>query len=117
MYNMIFKVNPYSKVIIEQVLNKSLENFGRFRDVFITDNHILVYTRCGGGNRAEYKYVFDEMANHGLYSHDEDCKYDSTYANIFFNIPKEYKEKLQPLVTAELPADLWKRYMEQLKSN
>ena len=32
---------------------------GRFRDIYLNVTEIILYTRCGGGNRGGYSYIFD----------------------------------------------------------
>lgn len=87
MYNMIFGMNPDSDKLLE-ILGKTREDFGRFRNVYMEDGFIVVHTRNGGGNREDYEDVFDEMSTHPWYSHDEDDDFDCTYANIYFKIPE-----------------------------
>jgi hypothetical protein len=50
MYNMIFGQNRLSDVILATV-DLTKEDVGRFRDCFVTEGKIAVYTRNGGGNR------------------------------------------------------------------
>lgn len=50
LYNMLFGVNPASGVILA-TLGLKPDEVGRFRDCFISDGQIAVYTRNGGGNR------------------------------------------------------------------
>ena len=88
LYNMLFGVNPSSDKLLS-LLGKTREDFGRFRDVYVDDEFIVVHTRNGGGNRDDYKYVFDEMSEHPWYSHDVDDDYDCTYANIYFKVPED----------------------------
>lgn len=71
------------------LLGKTKEDFGRFRVAFLDGDYIVVKTRNGGGNREQYQSVFDEMAMHPLYSHDEDNDFDCTYASIYFHLPPD----------------------------
>jgi hypothetical protein len=87
LYNMLFGMNPDSDKLLS-VLGKRREDFGRFRNVYMDNGHIVVHTRCGGGNREDYEHVFAEMSQHPWYSYDADDDFDCTYADIFFKIPE-----------------------------
>ena len=86
LYNMLFGVNPNADQLLS-LLGKTRSNFGRFRDVFVEDNMLVVHTRCGGGNREDYGNVFAEMEDHPWYSHDADDDFDCTYCNFYFKVP------------------------------
>lgn len=92
MYNALFGVNDIAKKLLE-MLELEVSDFGRFRDAYLSENgeKIIVYTRCGGGNREDYEYVFEEMKNHPNYLTDYDDDFDCTYASIEFSIPEKYK--------------------------
>ncbi len=91
LYNMLFGMNPDANQLLE-VLGKTQADFGRFRNVYMEDDYIVVHTRNGGGNREDYEDVFEEMSEHPWYSHDEDDSFDCTYANIYFKIPESHKD-------------------------
>jgi hypothetical protein len=97
MYNMMFGRNANTAQLLE-LLNKTEADFGRFRDVFVKDGYIVVHTRNGGGNREDYEDVFDEMSDHPWHSHDEDCDFDCTYANIYFKIPEDVNQSFVALL-------------------
>ena len=63
LYNMLFGSNPLSTVLLG-TLGLTKQDVGRFRDCFISDGKIAVYTRNGGGNRECF------------------CKYDSKLGSI-----------------------------------
>jgi hypothetical protein len=88
MYNSLFGMNPDSDKLLD-VLGKKREDFGRFRDVYLDDDYLVVFTRCGGGNREYYEHVFEEMGNHPWFERDEDDDFDCTYASFYFKLPKE----------------------------
>ena len=93
LYNMIFGMNPDSDKLLS-LLDKTREDFGRFRNVYLEDGYIVVHTRNGGGNREDYEDVFEEMSEHPWYSHDADDDFDCTYANIYFKVPEHHKDFL-----------------------
>ena len=114
LYNMIFGMNPDSDKLLS-FLGKTKEDFGRFRNVYMEDGHIVVYTRCGGGNRDDYEEVFDEMSTHPWYSHNADDDYDCTYASIYFKIPEGIDQTfvaLHGLDEGAHPEKQWEQFME-----
>jgi len=70
---------------------------GRFRDCFVANGEIAIYTRNGGGNRPDYWEVFEKLSRHPSYLRDEDDEFDSTYATIYFSFPKEFTDVLSKL--------------------
>jgi hypothetical protein len=116
LYNMVFGENSNQKGFLFTLLDKNPGDFGRYRDIFVTDEHIVVYTRCGGGNRENYEEVFDEMSEHPLYSHDEDVDFDNTYASIYFKHPAEYSALLKEMAVGTItPSEKWKMMLESLE--
>ena len=116
LYNMLFGENDQKSVLLSMI---GMENFdfGRFRDIYVTEEHIVVHTRCGGGNREDYEYVFENASENPYYSHDEDDDFDCTYADIFFRHPEEYKEVLQEMAKGTItPSEKWKLMFEALNN-
>ena len=98
LYNTLFGMNPLSDVILA-TLGLTRGDTGRFRDCFVADGKIAVYTRNGGGNREEYQPVIDALAEHPCYLFDQDDDFDSTYATIYFSFPEQYAEILKEFDT------------------
>lgn len=96
MYHLIFGVNPSAQAILA-TLQLTPADVGRFRDCFVADGEIVVYTRNGGGNRPDYQPVFDRLRAHPDYLRDADDDFDATYATIYFRLPDAYAEILRPL--------------------
>lgn len=115
LYNMLAGYNPSSEQILNLLeLNSGV--FGRYRDVFIDGNYIVVHTRCGGGNREDYQHVFDDVSTHKWYSHDVDCDYDSTYADIYFSIPYGPDHSAAALLNQGIPStQRWDEILKVLK--
>ena len=116
LYNMTFGVNAISPLVLG-VLELTSVDFGRFRDAYLTEDHLVVYTRCGGGNREAYEEVFEAMRDHPLYHYDEDDSFDSTYASFYFRHPEKYHDTLVEIVNAivtETPEEKWKLLFENL---
>lgn len=93
---MIFGQNPNADQLL-QLLGLSTSDFGRFRNVFVEGDYIVVYARIGGGNREDYEFVYDAMMDHPWFSHDEDDSFDYTYANLYFKIPDDKVKTLVKL--------------------
>lgn len=118
MYNMLFGMNPDSDKLLE-FLGKTREDFGRFRNVYMEDGYIVVHTRNGGGNRESYEDVFEEMAEHPWYSHDEDDDFDCTYANIYFKIPEDSTKTfvaLHGLNEGKNPKEQWASLLAMMEA-
>jgi len=86
LYNVIFGRNPHAAALLE-VLGLQREHFERFRDAFLSQGAIIVYTRCGGPNRTERRAVFERMRAHPQYISEADDAYDSTYCTFWFLVP------------------------------
>lgn len=115
LYNLVFGENASHSDFLLGLLGKTRADFGRYRDTFVTEDHIVVHTRCGGGNREDYEDVFDEMANHPLFDFEEDDDFDCTYANIYFKHPAEYKEILKEMAKGTVtPSEKWAKLFEVL---
>jgi hypothetical protein len=115
LYNMLFGENDKAGFLLG-LLGKTAGDFGRYRDVYVTEDHIVVHTRCGGGNREDYEDVFEEMSTHPLYSYDEDDDFDCTYADIYFRHPDEYKEILKEMSKGTItPAEKWEMMFKALE--
>jgi hypothetical protein len=110
LYNMIFGVNKLSPMILA-TLNLSPDDFGRFRNCFVADGKIAVYTRCGGGNRDDYVHIFDAMQAHPLFLEDVDDDFDSTYCTFFFSYPEAFAEDLRKIESKE-PFEPGKQWSE-----
>jgi hypothetical protein len=116
MYNMVFGENMAKSELLFSLLNKTAGDFGRYRDIYVTEDHIVVHTRNGGGNREDYEDVFEEMAEHPLYAYDEDDDFDRTYANIYFNHPEEYSELLKEMALETVtPSEKWQLLFNSMK--
>jgi len=116
LYNMLFGMNANADQLLF-LLGKKREDFGRFRNVYVDAGFIVVYTRCGGGNREDWPEVFDLMAAHPWFSHDEDDEFDSTYCCFYFKIPQEnqLKSYIATLEQGDNPANSWHELLESLK--
>lgn len=117
MYNMIFGENKASDVILA-TLGLTRAHCGRFRDCFVANGEIAVYTRNGGGNREEFEWVFEILSKHACYLRDEDDDFDNTYATIYFSFPDEYADDLKQFDSGEPfnPSQRWLDAIEALRT-
>lgn len=113
-YNMMFGTNPMSDILLA-TLGLKRDDVGRFRDTYLADGKIAIYTRNGGGNRETYQEVIDELAKHPCYLSDEDDDFDCTYATIYFSYPAEFAEQLKA-IESKTPFDPDARWLAMLDS-
>ena len=109
MYNALFGRNPLAGALLD-VLGLTEADVGRFRDCFVRDGEIHVYTRNGGGNREEYQDMLDKLADHPQWIGDADDDFDRTYCTIRFLPPpgtEAFVEFLGSLATQKTPGEKW----------
>lgn len=124
MYNMLFGVNPFSKVYLALV-GLDIDRVGRFRDCFIRRSgeelQILVWTRNGGPNRDEYEEVTDALRKNPNYVEDYDDTFDSTYAGYVFKVPDDVKDVVKTMTEIHDnqivdPSERFKALIEKLQN-
>lgn len=127
MYNLVHGVNPFAGILL-QALGITHAQVPRFRDCWWTGEHIVLYTRTGGGNREAYEkggaYAEDHQGpwNDDLrliegYVRDEDDSYDTTYAAFYYTPSPTLADALKALPVADAtPEQRWKAFMEKLKA-
>ena len=115
MYNMIFGRNPNGPAIL-RTLDLTPEDCGRFRDCFVANGEIAVYTRNGGGNREYQEEAIELLQEHPNYLRDEDDDFDYTYATFYFSLPNEWREELGDLDSGVFdPSRRWLDMLAKLK--
>lgn len=119
LYNMIHGVNPATFFILP-ALGKHAEEYPRFRDCFFGmddrpefKDHIIVYTRTGGGNREAYEEQNSELVAMPTYVTDFDDDFDSTFAYFVFAVPEEWKADIELIVSGRA-REISDAYFEQL---
>ena len=117
LYNTVFGENSQADALLK-MLGLTRGDFGRYRDCYLESggDTIVVYTRCGGGNRDDYQSVFDEMAKHTSYSRDWDDDFDSTYAYFEFHTPEKYRELTKAMESDEEPKRVGDKFQELIAS-
>lgn len=116
LYSMLFKENEDAEKLLN-MLNLERDDFGRYRDAYLNADGtvIIVYTRCGGGNREDYDYVFESMEDHSQYIRDYDDEYDETYCYFEFDVPEVYLEKTKEMATGKEPLNVSEKFNEAIK--
>ena len=114
MYNMLFGNNPLSDIILA-TLDLTKADCGRFRDCFITEDKIAIYTRLGGGNREDYEETTKRLQSLPNYLYDKDDDFDCTYATFYYSFPEKYKDILQELNEGKFdPDSRWSKKLEEI---
>lgn len=118
-YNMVKGVNPAAFMFLP-MLGKHPTEYPRFRDCFIGDDkrpeyedHIIIYTRTGGGNRQDYIEENNEMRSMSGFVHDYDDDFDETYASWVFQIPERWKSDYDAFVSGRIN-DVSQEYRDEM---
>lgn len=115
LYNMINGYNP-ACILIMPMLGRKANDYPRFRDCFVSEDneHILIYTRVGGGNR---NCGFGEEI---LYKDENfiktyDDEFDSTYGYYEFKVPDKWKSDYDKILSGKR-GEVSKEYIDIVKS-
>jgi len=118
LYNWLSSPDPTAPFVLTY-LQLDPQVCKRFRDAWIADHELAVYTRLGGNNRSRYPEVFELIRKHPHYLRDVDDQFDNTYCTFFFSVPEQYKgevdsylEKFGPGMTGD---QRWKAGFERLE--
>ena len=112
LYNILNGVNPATFFILPMLGEKHPTNYPRFRDCFVENNEIHVYTRVGGVNR-NCNFGEEELQNHPNYLRDFDDDFDNTYATYVFSVPDEFKSDFDLIESGKLK-EISSKYKERL---
>jgi len=125
LYNMVHGVNPLAPSLLH-MLEIDVSKVDRLRDCYLARGEgesieIHIYTRTGGGNRADYQRSNAYLTSLPQYLGDSDVSHDSTYAIFRFRIPTEYVDKINSLVKevpqaiAKSPAERFEELLQSLE--
>ena len=113
LYNLINGISP-ACILVLPMLEKHPQDYPRFRDCFITEDHnIAIYTRVGGGNR-NCGFGEEELYKNKNFIRTYDDTYDSTYGTYEFKVPEKWKADFNALIENRLE-ELSNEYIEYLK--
>ena len=121
LYNAIFGTNPATVLVAPMLTDERPESyFPRFRDCYVEDGNIVVYTRVGGGNRTystepPHECMYDDDDFHMEFDFGEDRLYalptfietydddfDSTYGYYVFGVPDEWRADFDRVMAGRL---------------
>lgn len=95
LYNMMNGFSP-ACIWIMPMLGRRQEEWPRFRNCFIDDGKIEIYTRVGGGNRGQ-GYGEESLYNDPNFVRTYDDDFDSTYGTYVFDVPEKWKADFDKL--------------------
>lgn len=115
LYNMMNGYNP-SCLIFMPMLGRKQDEYPRFRDCFLDDDqqHIIIYTRVGGGNRA-CGYGEDALYADPNFVDTWDDEYDNTYGYYRFRVPEKWKADFDMIVSAGNMRGVSDEYVKMLR--
>ena len=110
---MVNGFNP-ACVFIMPMLGRHEDEYPRFRDCFIEDDKIAIYTRVGGPNR-NCGYGEEELYEDPNFIRTYDGTYDNTYGTYLFNVPKKWKTDFDKIIEGKLEetSDEYKQYIKE----
>lgn len=120
LYNAIFGMNLATVLVAPMLTEERPERyFPRFRDCYVEDGNIVVYTRVGGGNRFENHgdpdFDFGESKLYDLptFIKTYDDEFDTTYGYYVFGVPDEWKADFERVTAGKL-GELSDAYVERI---
>ena len=96
------------------MLGKHPEKYPRFRDCFVRDNKIHIYTRTGGGNREYYEKENNIIRDMDGFVNDFDDSFDSTFATWVFDVPEKWETDFDKIINGDTKS-ISKEYRDELK--
>lgn len=112
LYNMANGFNPACVFIMPMLGRKQVE-WPRFRDCFVQDGDIAIYTRVGGGNR-NCGFGEEELYEDPNFIKTWDDDFDSTYATYLFKVPEKWKPDFDKLVEGKF-AETSEEYQKMIR--
>ena len=111
LYNMLFGFNP-ACIFLMPMLGRKQSEYPRFRDCFMEDDCIAIYTRVGGYNRNE-GYGEEELYKDPNFVRTYDDEFDSTYGTYVFSVPEKWKADFEKIKENDLAgtSDEYKRML------
>lgn len=109
-YNLVNGVNPATFIFLP-MLGKHPDEYPRFRDCGITEDHnILILTRVGGPNR-NCGYGEEELMKSPYFVRTYDADWDNTYGYYEFKVPEIWKNELESILNGDKPSE---KYLTQM---
>ena len=82
-------------------LGLDMAEIPRFRDCYVKDDRVVIFTRTGGDNRPDYHTDLSPLYAHPCFVSDEDDPNDCTYAHLSFSFPAQYEAVLTKIAEAD----------------
>lgn len=103
LYNEVFGMNPATLLVAPMLTEEDPRRyFPRFRDCYVDDGNIVIYTRVGGPNRDDYGDEIDEMRGMPTFVGTYDDDFDCTYGYYVFGVPGEWRDDFDAIMSGEL---------------
>lgn len=99
-YNMMNGFNP-ACLIVMPMLGRKQDEYPRFRDCFVEDGKIAIYTRVGGNNRG-CGYGEEKLYKDPHFVTTYDDEFDDTYATYVFNVPGKWKADFDKIMDGKI---------------
>ena len=100
MYNLVNGFNP-ACVWIMPMLGRKQEEYPRFRDCFVENGNIAIYTRVGGRNR-NCGFGEEELYSDPNFIKTYDDEFDTTYATYLFRVPEKWKADFDKIMDGNI---------------
>jgi hypothetical protein len=122
MYNLMHGTNPFAALLVRLVgFTSPVEQIPRLRDCYVdADDNIVVFTRTGGGNRADYEEENRRLTLMPGYLRTEDWATDTTYAKWVYQPQERHRDMVRQLGDAGArsdPTEKFEALMADLRSN
>lgn len=116
LYNMVCGLNDGAEILLK-CAGLSMDDVPRFRDVYMKDGLIAIYTRTGGENRDDYEAENGALASRPNYVRDYDDDYDATYAHFEFEPLPEHKDFVSQLCRNDpTPGEKFQAVLDALRA-
>lgn len=113
LYNMMCGFNP-ACIWVMPMLGRKQNEWPRFRDCFVRDGMIEIYTRVGGNNRG-CGYGEEELYKDPNFVRTYDDDFDNTYATYVFRVPEKWKADFEKIMDGKISetSDEYKKYIRE----
>ena len=109
-------VNGFSPacIFIMPMLGRKETEYPRFRNCFVEDGKIAIYTRVGGLNRNS-GYGEEKLYKDPNFIRSYDDDYDSTYGTYLFKVPKKWKSDFDKIMDGKFKetSNEYKKYIKE----
>lgn len=116
MFNLMMGVNPFAGLLLKILgFTQPAEQIPRLRDCYVdSEGYVVVLTRTGGGNRAEYTAENQALASRAGFVSSTDWEIDSTYAEWRYNAPEEHSTLVLQLAECGARCNLTEKFQTVL---